>query len=446
MFLLDQIRNNKGLALIEGGLELSYEQLIHFVDEIAITLKDEGVKARRIYLIQMENHIETIVLYLALHKLDAVPFISVTKNYVKHPALSGCIQLGEEGYAFTLLNKSIFVDLYKSKLVLPDDAFGVLTSSRSGKLIINSKKGVQQNIQSNIDALDIKQNHVTMAGLPLSYSYGLIAQVLSHLCVGAQVLITNPNVFPLHFLKVLSQRKISSCFTVPIVFRQIVHLAKKRQALNTETLKYISVGGSFIEYEIFQKARALFNCPIIRTYGIAEAGPRIGTASDQQTAYYELLPHVNMKVLGEGKEELTIGKVGRLTFHSSCNMIGYINDDKVDLLITEDLITEDIGYQISPNSFSVLGRKDEFIEWKGQKIWFSELMNVIARSYNFAKARLISFSNYEEKKVLILAPIRRKQTLDCDEILNYLCSFYDEGLRSVLEVQVKKANELVGLK
>ncbi|MBC5641832.1 hypothetical protein H8S77_02855 [Parabacteroides sp. BX2] len=158
---------------------------------------------RSIVLIyKISNPFESILAFFACLKSDLIPFIVDTEDIknisdLKYKAIiTNSIISSTKTLPITLNSISGVVvyemdseDYYKGN----ENDFIIVTSSKSTstvpKKILLGAKETLFNIESNRKSLPILKDERTLVLLPFSYSYGLIAQFLTHLFVGTDIII-----------------------------------------------------------------------------------------------------------------------------------------------------------------------------------------------------------------------------------------------------------------
>lgn len=283
------------LALRQLDQQLTYEQLSQEIKQVKVTLEQFGIRAGNIVMIVLPNSLDTVVLLLACLEMGVSPilFSSVRTIQIdpkkldpKYVFTLKIHSLKETGMKFSEkyhVRNSIYMMQHlehQHKVQLEKDTRLLVTSSGSTgdkKIIQLHEGGLYHNIEKNIKALGIHEQDVTLMVLPMGYSYGLVAQLLSHLFVGATVVFCNEMFFPLQQKEIIRFYDITSLFTTPIVLRKCVHQLHPSDSYAFKGLRYITIGGSFAESALIREAQSIYQCDIIKTYGLAEAGPRVST-------------------------------------------------------------------------------------------------------------------------------------------------------------------------
>jgi len=244
--------------------------------------------------------------------------------------------------------------------------------------------------------------------LPLTYSYGLVAQFMSHMYVSATVVFANRRLVTNTVFELIDRYQITSLFTVPPILRQIIFLINRfghlyRQRYSWQTLRYVTVGGNHIEPHSVARALELLACRIVKTYGLAEAGPRVasnilgfaGAGADQNPeAFFTnipnrsmdplssvgiALPGVEIEIIGDDGQILPPGEVGWIKIKSPSVAQGYLFPIETKLKWGDGvLLTNDLGCLDELGRLYIKGREgDLFTDAYGHQRWKHEIADLI---------------------------------------------------------------------
>ncbi|GAB3893882.1 class I adenylate-forming enzyme family protein [Spirosoma agri] len=402
-------------ALIDGKRNLTYADLWHRVDEQQQLLDRAGVQPADVVAICAPNSLDMSVLFLAVLSLGAVPFVVNYRievlgdlgqlNVVWFAVPRGSLAIRRQLAGVPYLTQQALdarFDLFRNtcgtSLPTGDTALLVTSSGSSGiaKVVQLTNSGTLFNIRANVDALKLRADDVTAIALPMGYSYGLIGQFLSHLYVGATVLLLDPLFFLHQMVWLFGRHRVTTLFLVPPMVRQLNYLYdRKLLPADFSTLRFVAVGGNRIETTAVRKAMQVFGCPVVKTYGLAEAGPRVATHPVHHPADPDLesvgRPNqgVRVQIIDETGDELPPGKIGTVRVHSPSVMMGYFNaPDCPSHRPRAAITTRDVGYIDPGGRLFVLGRKGDQFRIGERSYWFREVENVLYTHFAFLKIAL----------------------------------------------------------
>lgn len=453
------------IALIDERKSFSYEKVWSAVDTYADLLTTQGIRKGHIIVLSFPNSVELAITFLALLQIGAVPLIvSETQEetidfgelnvfcYLVHPRNTYSIFYKKAAELNNILSGTDFYWLNNENYQAGDaitQAALLITSSGStsrSKIIQLSQSGILKNIVANIEAIGIRQTDTTIVALPMNYSYGLIGQFLSHLYAGSKIILADTKFAITQIPKLITKYKVTSLFTAPPMIRQINYFHSKGFYREDFTsLHYITVGGNHIERSSLLKAMKIFNCAFVKTYGLAEAGPRVCTNIIENVNYKFIdsvgspMRGVKARVIDEAGNDVPANVKGRVFIESPSVTDGYLNAPSNQIAPGKSVLTEDIGFLSEEGRLTVLGRRDEFIKIKSRLIWFRELADVI---YSTGYILKLSIHQDAEGHVEIDAvPIANSQITE-ESIYLILCENFQIDAWDKFKIRVLKGSNV----
>ena len=232
----------------------------------------------------------------------------------------------------------------------------VSTSGSSGakKVVSLGLGAVIGNMRANALSLRLSGDSRTLVILPLHYSYGLLAQCGSTLCVGGHVVLTNAS--PESFLRLpelVCERKISDLFLVPALADPIARAltSRRRWSQAFSTLRLLTVGGAMVsETTINSLVRQLPAVELFVTYGLAEAGPRVTTLDVRKDGFIagaigKPISGVSVSIVDGGSDVFSGTGIGALCIQSQYVMDRYVmGEHQIGFIPRKQFITTDRGY------------------------------------------------------------------------------------------------------
>ncbi|MFC0186376.1 Acyl-CoA synthetase (AMP-forming)/AMP-acid ligase II [Pseudarcicella hirudinis] len=471
--LIAKIRSNHtGLlgktALIEGRESLTFGELWDLKDQCSEKLLSRGVCKGDVVAIRSANSIRLGIFFLALVDIGAVPFVvnykldvlkidtlNISFFLVNNKLMSGGTsqELAEEDFRkedwddyFTLFrNKKQFKPI-------TDGAFLVTSSGSKGspKIVKLTVQGTIRNIQSNTEALSIRDTDITVVALPMGYSYGLVGQFLSHLYVGATIILTDGKFFLAEIGSLLNKYRVTTLFMVPPMIRQINYLQSKGfYKMNTSSLRFVTIGGNRMEQSSILKAMGFFGCPIVKTYGLAEAGPRVCTNVIPSQEYREINSvgkannGIKVSIIDKSGNSLAVNQLGTIHINSPSVTSGYLNARLTRLIKPFNAITtKDIGYISETGNLYIMGRKKESFYIGKRQLWFQEIENILYSHFNLLKLSL----EKENRKIKIKTVSMYDYAVNPDAIIEKLSDTLNTDAGKMFRIEMIKTNEFLSEK
>lgn len=421
---LEKYPDSKIVNLV-SRVEYTYEEFGNHINRMSDILRNLEVGKGQILVIYgYKDSFQILLLIYACIKLKLIPYVVEMGNIAAVNDLAYAALITPYRQNLKLLNAEQETELqnawfYKAKTEKlytgSENDFLIVSSSGSTsgyqKKILFGRKQTYENIISNQKALGIRKEDVSLVLLPLSYSYGLIAQFMTHFNVGADVVLNAGLLGVLHLSDLLSKYKVSTMFLTPLLARLIL-CYNKGANWNENVLRFITVGGDKAHIPTLKKIHKLLNCDIYGTYGLAEAGPRVATHRfDLQNISQSLLtigkvnPKVKVDVVANHfYQKLTGNKnVGYLRIKSPSIYLGYIEGSELRKNRSgKVLLTKDIA-DVDERGMRILGRENDFFLNDGKVRWFSELSQNLYDDVNVLK---IKIKKQDENKILISAYYR----------------------------------------
>jgi long-chain acyl-CoA synthetase len=270
-----------------------------------------------------------------------------------------------------------------------DIAALIYTSGSTGnpKGVIMSHFNMVSAVGSVLEYLENNADDVILNVLPLSFSYGLY-QILTAFKVGATVVLERSFTYPHAVLQRLLEERATGFAIVPTI--AAVLLQMDLSEYHFSSLRYMTNAGAALPAEHIARLRTFFPQTLLYLmYGLTECKRVSYLPPDQldirPTSVGKPMPNVETLILDEDGQQLGPGKVGELVVRGSNVMRGYWNNpqetDKAlrpgpvpgeRMLYTGDLFRmDDEGY------LYWMGRRDDIIKSRGEKVSPKEIENVL---------------------------------------------------------------------
>ncbi|MCH6258009.1 AMP-binding protein [Puniceicoccaceae bacterium K14] len=209
--------------------------------------------------------------------------------------------------------------------------------------------------------------------LPLYHVSGFMQLIRSILCVGQIVFARTETFAEGHAL--LFEESSDDCFlsVVPTQLERLLRDQKNFERLRT--YQAIFVGGGPCPIGLIEECRKA-KLPLALTYGMTETAAQVATLKPNEflsgeSSVGRLLPHVAVKIVDEGGEELENGDIGRIQISTSALFKGYYSVSGSDP--SNVILTSDLGYINERGCLKVMGRRDRVIISGGEKINLREV-------------------------------------------------------------------------
>lgn len=417
------------IALICGANQYSYGDINHKANRLAIHLQHNGIHRGDRVAIFLENCVEAVVSIFAVLKIGAV-FMPVNPQ-TKSDKL---IYLLKDSDARALISHHAFVDLLSHVIAAAPSIvsitlveskgvtkiaghavalFETAVSNEHGSLI--SPETIDQDLASIIytsgstgepkgvmvthlnmtaaatsisNYLGLRSDDIVLNVLPIAFDYGLY-QVLMSSRVGATVVLQRSLAFPVKVLETMASEKVTVLPGVPTVFSMMLNLSTLG-SYDLRHLRLVTNTAAALSEVMIRDIRSAFpQATLFSMYGLTEC-KRVSYLPPDQLDIRPMsigrgMPNEEIWLVDERGQRLPNGSVGELVVRGSNVMRGYWKKpvETAERLKPGDLpgemylYTGDIFRSDAEGYLYFVGRKDDIIKSRGEKVSPCEVENVL---------------------------------------------------------------------
>jgi long-chain acyl-CoA synthetase len=272
------------------------------------------------------------------------------------------------------------------------------TTSRPKRVML-THLNLLTNINSNIQSLRLSSSDVCLIVLPMFFGYCHTAQLLTHLYLGARVVIFDSIFFPKRFFEALETHKVTNTTVVPSMLLLLLSYRYSAQH-DTTALRFICFGGGNTPAEKLEAITHYFPAAdLVHTYGQTEASPRITALLPPDTrrklgSVGKPIPDVEVHIINAEGSEVAAGETGEIIVRGKNVMKGYYKrpDESQKALQNGWLHTGDLAYKDPEGFIYLVGRKKNIIISGGINIYPEEIEEIllgnqeVLDAYVFAEA------------------------------------------------------------
>ena len=456
--------------------ELSYGDIDNLAARVALHLLRLGLKRRDIVLLQFPNVREFIIAFFALQKIGVIPvmclphhrarelsyFAELTGasaylfpqrfrnfNYLPmareiqatNPNLRHLLALGEGSEpGVCYLDPWIAADPQLSNAAhelaqhRPDPfevAFMLLSGGTTGvpKLIPRTHVDYLCNATECAKVLNWGANTAFMVALPAAHNFPLGAPgMLAALVAGGRVAISASTEAETIF-EAIDQQKPTFLGVTPALLITLLN-SPQRQKYRLDSLRYIYAGGQKMLPELVQRTRNAW--PFARpgqAFGMAEGLTNLSRPDDPWTDILETQGRPvstadEIRIIGDGEEDLPAGAVGELITRGPYTIRGYYRSGEYNRqTFTADGFyrTGDMVRLHPSGNLVVEGRKKDLINRGGEKISAEEIENLILGYEKIHMAAVVAMPDaVMGERSCAFVTLRSGESLSLAELTSFL--------------------------
>jgi amino acid adenylation domain-containing protein len=437
------------VALICGKQRWTYKALNQHADHLASALLDVGICRGDRVAVFMDNSAETVISLYGILKAGGVFIIlagslkgaklhyilenSGARALITHTSKAKVVSdalsegTGERKVIWVGSTKRIPLQLSKSSLGwdeifsdfddtiadgqkdsrLPrcidvDLATLIYTSGSTGepKGVMSTHHNMISAARSIVQYIENVEDDIILDVLPLSFDYGLY-QVIMSVMFGGTVVLEKSFLYLHNVLERISQEKITGFPIVPTIVAMLLKLQDLKK-YDFSTLRYMTNTGAALPVEHIRRLRDMFpHVTMISMFGLTEC-KRVSYLPPEEldripSSVGKAMPNCEVFVVDENGNEVPPGETGELIVKGSNVMQGYWADPEITARTYKDgqypsgriLHSGDYFRQDERGFLYFLGRKDDMIKSKGERISAKEVENNISSMEGVAEVAII---------------------------------------------------------
>lgn len=421
------------IAIVYGNQVLTYQELNKKSNQLARFLIKNGVQSNSIVGILLDRSVDLLVSILAVLKAGG-SYLPIDINY---PADRINYMLENSSCNILISNSSINTNIIninltkyhidietmsKDNLNIPieysDNSYVIYTSGSTGKPkgVVLTHKGLYNltcYCNNNIDYLknNIYRNIVSVTTVSFDI---FIFETLISLQRGLKVIISNSDeqVIPKLLNDLIDKQNVEIIQTTPSRMQLLLDNIEEIPAINK--LKFITLAGEKLSIDLVSNLKKLIpNVTIYNGYGPSETtvfATLTNVTNQKEISIGRPLANNKIYILNDNKNLCPQNYVGEIYISGDNVGKGYINNPELtNEVFLDDLFDStqkmyksgDIGYYSDSGEIICLGRQDNQLKIRGQRIEAGEIESLI-----------LSFSDNIKNCVVL------KDTINQDEFLN----------------------------
>ena len=458
------------IALVDGDVELSYQELNRKACHYANGLLKAGFKKGDRIVLQLPNCHEFVIILFAMFKIGLIPVLSLPahrKNEIKgilekSGAKAYIAKDKYLGFSYVDMIREVREELnidfevyilgdnqgYKNFYNLDDKDYLSqqieINYKEIGLLLLSGgTTGIPKLIprrhcdyiyvakESGIKS-EFNLNTKFLAILPMAHNFTLCCPgVLGTLAYGGTVFISN-TASPDEFVPIIGNNKINTIQIVPSlieVFLEYVGLLES----DVSSLELMIVGAAKLEPKQAMMLENTLNVRIQQSFGLAEGLICMTDVNDSENIRYNfqgkpISKYDEILVVDSNNQSTKPGEVGQLLTRGPYTIYGYYNYNEDETVVNEDnyFITGDKIVLSKDGNINIIGRLKDTIIKNGENIEPREIEKTVIKMGGISKASIVGIKNKNGEEIICLYMLS-DEAMPIDHIRKYLIK---EGLAS----------------
>jgi len=309
-----------------------------------------------------------------------------------------------------------------------DTAVILYTSGTTG-----TPKGAElthSNLQSNVEVvvrmLSVGTDDVILGALPLFHAFGQTCGLNASISSGACLALV-PRFDAGKVLETIERERVTVFEAVPTMYVALLH-HPGRERFDVSTLRLCVSGGAALPVEVLRGFEAAFGCVVLEGYGLSETSPVASfSQADRERKPGSIgtpVDGVEMKVVGEDRNEAAPGEVGEIAIRGPNVMKGYWHrPDATAEAIDQDgwFYTGDMARVDEGGYFFIVDRKKDMIIRGGYNIYPREIEEVFYEHPAVLEAAVIGVPHAElGEEVAAAVTLKPNAHATAEELRDYV--------------------------
>jgi long-chain acyl-CoA synthetase len=296
-----------------------------------------------------------------------------------------------------------------ANLNLKSTALLMLTSGTTGmpKAASHDLESIIGNVIDLVDMAEVKQETTFLLPLPLSHIFGLTVQMAA-LSMGAKM--TFIPTIPA-FFEILTQEHFDIVAAVPAMWSQLLTMDPKAFKFKQEDI--LLSGGAALPQSLAEEFRNRFGRRLNNGYGSTECKIVALNLEGPDHSVGRIVSSVTIDVVDANDTVLPPGEVGEIRIHGPILMEGYYQQPEETKKVLHDghYHTGDLGY-VNDGYLYISGRDKEMINVAGNKVFPTEVEDLIRRHPDVAEVAVVGVPHYKLGQIVKAIIVLKESEID----------------------------------
>jgi long-chain acyl-CoA synthetase len=237
---------------------------------------------------------------------------------------------------------------------------------------------------------------------------------------------------PRTFCATVEKERVTTASLPPTLLDMIVR-SPEIQSYDLSSLDRISYGGAPMRESTYQRCAAAFGCPVVQSYGATEVSggicqqmPWDVVGKPWRNSVGQPLPHIQLHLLGDNREQVSAGEVGEVAIGGTRVMAGYWENPKATKAAFHDglYLTGDLARCDALGHVTILGRKKDMIISGGENVYPAEVEKVLLSHGEVLEAAVFGIPHHLwGEQVTAVVVLNKDSRLSADDLIDYCRQF-----------------------
>jgi len=199
-----------------------------------------------------------------------------------------------------------------------------------------------------------------------------------------------------NIIKYISEYRISVFSNVPMIYKAFADLARHLDTSGLQSLRMAICGSAPLSAQVAEIFFDKFGQHLHQSYGLSEIGPVCVNLFEDGIHNYssvgKIFPQIDYKIVDEDGNTVQPGGEGHLLLKGRSMTNGYLNNPEANAEMFPDgwLHTQDIVRLDSNSGISIIGRRSNFINVGGLKVFPAEIERTIMNMPSVKEVAVVS--------------------------------------------------------
>lgn len=350
-------------AIKIGETHISFAQLQHKIEATANQFKK---LPKAILVLDASPNLDFIIQLLAALMIEQ-PIALFANQWCDEEKQT---RLSILGTTIKVNNKNELIELHENRSILHHSKLSLLlfTSGSTGevKAVQLSKINIEANCLAVIKALGFSKVQDQLLFLPLSYSFGLLGQLIPGLMTGITTELINQFT---DIKSLLETGLVPEMWSgVPSHWVAISRMAALYPEHAAKITAIISAGASLPTALRHELSQTFPHALIYNNYGLTEASPRVLTYSSDDPLFME--DYAGYPI---GDWQIMLSEDQELLIKGKQLMLGYLGEKENTKINQDWFATGDLAQILPSGLVTIKGRRDNQVNIAGEKVNLTEI-------------------------------------------------------------------------